>query len=112
MLQIINPAHGGVIAEMSEDTHDSVIAKYRAARAAQPRWAATPISERLAAIGRFRQGIVDHLERLAAILTSEVGKPIRQSRNELNGLLGRIDFFVESNICCTRTVTSWQRSVT
>ena len=94
MLQIINPAHGGVIAEMSEDTHDSVIAKYRAARAAQPRWAATPISERLAAIGRFRQGIVDHLERLAAILTSEVGKPIRQSRNELNGLLGRIDFFV------------------
>jgi acyl-CoA reductase-like NAD-dependent aldehyde dehydrogenase len=94
MLHIINPAHGGVIAELPEDTHDSVIAKYGAARSAQPRWAATPISERLAAIGRFRQGIVDHLERLAAILTSEVGKPIRQSRNELNGLLGRIDFFV------------------
>jgi gamma-glutamyl phosphate reductase len=94
MLHIINPAHGGVIAELPEDTHDSVIAKYGAARAAQPCWAATPISERLAAIGRFRQGIVDHLERLAAILTSEVGKPIRQSRNELNGLLGRIDFFV------------------
>jgi acyl-CoA reductase-like NAD-dependent aldehyde dehydrogenase len=34
-------------------------------------------------------------ERLAAILTSEVGKPIAQSRNELKGLLGRIDFFLE-----------------
>lgn len=34
------------------------------------------------------------LEKLVAILTSEVGKPIRQSRNELNGLLGRLDFFL------------------
>jgi acyl-CoA reductase-like NAD-dependent aldehyde dehydrogenase len=27
-------------------------------------------------------------------LTQEVGKPIAQSRNELNGLLGRLDFFI------------------
>ena len=31
---------------------------------------------------------------LARTLTAEVGKPIRQSRNELNGLTGRIDFFL------------------
>lgn len=94
MLKIINPAHGGTIAELAEDSADSVLAKYKAARAAQPAWAATPLATRLAAIRRFRAGIVDHLERLAAILTSEVGKPIKQSRNELNGLLGRIDFFL------------------
>ena len=35
------------------------------------------------------------LEVLATTLTSEVGKPIRQARNELNGLLPRIDFFLE-----------------
>ncbi|MGZ5252700.1 MAG: aldehyde dehydrogenase family protein, partial [Caldimonas sp.] len=34
------------------------------------------------------------LETLARTLTSEVGKPIAQSRNELNGFLGRIDFFL------------------
>jgi acyl-CoA reductase-like NAD-dependent aldehyde dehydrogenase len=28
------------------------------------------------------------------VMTRETGKPIRMSRNELNGLLGRIDFFV------------------
>jgi acyl-CoA reductase-like NAD-dependent aldehyde dehydrogenase len=94
MLHVINPAHGGVIAELPEDTHESVIAKYRAARAAQPAWAATPLATRLAAIRRFREGIVTHLDRLAAVLTSEVGKPIRQSRNELNGLLPRLDFFL------------------
>ena len=33
-------------------------------------------------------------EALARTLTEEVGKPIRQSRNELNGLAGRLDFFL------------------
>ncbi len=33
-------------------------------------------------------------DELARTLSLEVGKPIRQSRNELNGLLGRIDFFL------------------
>jgi acyl-CoA reductase-like NAD-dependent aldehyde dehydrogenase len=68
--------------------------KARAARAAQPAWMATPLHERLAIIGRFRAALVAELETLAATLTSEVGKPISQSRNELNGLLPRIDFFL------------------
>ena len=43
---------------------------------------------------RFRDGVVRDLETLAVTMTRETGKPIRMSRNELNGLLGRIDFFV------------------
>ena len=53
-----------------------------------------PIRKRLEAIAKFRERIVALHETLARTLTSEVGKPIRQSRNELNGLLGRIDFFL------------------
>jgi len=33
-------------------------------------------------------------EQLAAVLTTEVGKPIAQSRNELKGLAPRLDFFI------------------
>lgn len=95
MLTITNPADGSVITELPEDTHDTVVAKYRAARAAQPAWAATALEDRLACIRRFREGIVRDQDQLAAILTSEVGKPIRQSRNELAGLLGRLDFFLK-----------------
>jgi acyl-CoA reductase-like NAD-dependent aldehyde dehydrogenase len=94
MLRITNPADGSVIAELPEDTHESVVSKYRAACAAQPAWAATALEDRLACIRRFRDGIVREQDRLAAILTNEVGKPIRQSRNELAGLLGRLDFFL------------------
>ncbi len=69
-------------------------AKAAAARAAQPRWAAVPLPERKATIERFRAAIVAERESLAATLTREVGKPIRQSRAELDGVLGRIDFFL------------------
>jgi acyl-CoA reductase-like NAD-dependent aldehyde dehydrogenase len=96
MLKVTNPATGGTIAELATDTPHSVAVKCSAARAAQASWAARPLEQRLACIRRFREGIVSHLDRLAAILTSEVGKPIRQSRNELNGLLGRIDFFLDA----------------
>jgi len=94
MLQIQSPATGAVIAELPQDTHESVLAKYQAARAAQPAWAATSLAHRLDCIRRFRAGLVRDIDKLAAVLTSEVGKPIRQSRNEINGLLGRIDFFL------------------
>ena len=94
-LAIHNPATGSLIAELAADTPATVAAKAVAARAAQPRWAATPMTERLAAVQRFRALLVAELETLATTLTQEVGKPIGQSRNELNGLLPRIDFFVD-----------------
>ena len=94
-LTITNPATGQVITELPADTKATVAAKAEAARAAQPAWAALPIAERLAVVQRFRAGVVTELETLAATLTAETGKPISQSRNELNGLLPRIDFFLE-----------------
>ena len=60
------------------------------------------MTERAACIQRFRAAIVAELDLLAANLTSEVGKPISQSRNELNGLLPRIDFFLEQCEVATR----------
>jgi acyl-CoA reductase-like NAD-dependent aldehyde dehydrogenase len=64
-------------------------------RAAQPGWARTPLKKRLEAIARFRDLVARESDRLARVLTTEVGKPIAQSRNELKGLLPRIDFFLE-----------------
>jgi acyl-CoA reductase-like NAD-dependent aldehyde dehydrogenase len=93
-LKIFNPATGASIAELPADDAASVAAKAARARAAQPAWARRPYAERRACIERFRAALVEQLEPLAATLTSEVGKPIRQSRNEINGLLPRIDFFL------------------
>ncbi len=93
-MKILNPATNAVIKDVAEDSAASIRAKYARARAAQPSWGATPIRKRIDAIRAFRDRITTRLEELAQTLTAEVGKPIRQSRNELNGLLGRIDFFI------------------
>ena len=93
-MKIVNPATGAVIADIAADNAAAVRRKYEAARAGQVRWAKVPIRKRLDAIARFRERIVAMHETLARTLTHEVGKPIRQSSNELNGLLGRIDFFL------------------
>jgi acyl-CoA reductase-like NAD-dependent aldehyde dehydrogenase len=94
MLNVINPANGRVIAELPEHSAEAVAAAWRSARQAQPSWAAQPLPARIEVLRRFRGELIRDLERLAALLTAEVGKPIRQSRNEINGVLARIDFFL------------------
>jgi acyl-CoA reductase-like NAD-dependent aldehyde dehydrogenase len=93
-LRIINPATGKLLQAMATDDLASVRAKYRSARAAQPAWAALPLRRRLQAVAKFRAAIVEQAEELARTLTAEVGKPIAQARNELKGLLPRLDFFL------------------
>ena len=93
-MKIMNPATGGVIAEVAADSLKTVRAKYELARAAQPGWAAVPIKKRLAVLAKFRELLLSRQDILARTLTAEVGKPIRQSRNELTGLVARIDFFL------------------
>lgn len=104
-LKIFNPANGEHIVDVPADDAASVATKVAQARAAQPRWAATPLAERKACIVRFRVLLAERIEALAHTLTSEMGKPIKQARNEINGLLGRIDFFLEMVETATITET-------
>ncbi|NML86308.1 aldehyde dehydrogenase family protein [Polaromonas sp.] len=104
-LAIFNPATATLIAELPADNAASVAAKNGLAHAAQPGWAAWPLAARKACITRFRTAIVAELEGLAVTLTLETGKPVSMSRNELNGLLGRIDFFLAEVGAATATQT-------
>ncbi len=94
MLKIVNPATEQLIREVEEDTPAGVAEKFRRARVAQEEWAARGVRERVEALRRFRGIAESRKEDWAKITTSEVGKPIRQSHNEVNGFLGRIDFFL------------------
>ena len=94
-LKIINPATGALIVEIDADDANSVAGKAAQARAAQPKWATTSLADRKACIVRFRALLLERIEPLAHTLSAEVGKPIKQSRNEINGLITRIDFFLE-----------------
>jgi acyl-CoA reductase-like NAD-dependent aldehyde dehydrogenase len=94
MLKVMNPATGALIQDLPDDSAPEIAAKFGAAMEAQKAWAAEPLAKRLAVIKAFRGLVAARLEALAQTLTAEVGKPIAQSRNELNGMLARVDFFL------------------
>ena len=104
-LNVYNPATGEPIGALPADDAASVCAKASQARAAQTTWAKVPLADRKACIARFRSGIVAELDALASIMTRETGKPLSMSRNELNGLLTRIDFFLAEVSASTATQT-------
>lgn len=94
-LAVINPATGRTIGRLPADDSASVRRKFANARVAQHVWADVPLRRRIDVLRRFRELIVRDTEELARTLTEETAKPITQARNELRGLLPRLDFFLE-----------------
>ena len=105
-MKIMNPATETLIREVEEDTAASVEKKFHQAQAGQKKWAATPLAKRVEIMKRFREKLVGKTEELAKTLTLEVGKPISQSRNEVKGVVARIDFFIDNveKVAAERTV--------
>jgi acyl-CoA reductase-like NAD-dependent aldehyde dehydrogenase len=95
MLRITNPSDGTLILELPEDSGAAIAAKYRAARAAQPSWAERSITNRIGVLHNFKHRVAARRDDLARTLTREMGKPLRQSRNEIDALPSRIDFFLD-----------------
>ncbi|HVZ55067.1 MAG TPA: aldehyde dehydrogenase family protein [Chitinophagaceae bacterium] len=94
-MQVINPATEEQIEVIPEDSPATIQAKYEQVRAGQAAWAAQPLEQRIACLARFHELLDTHREDLARTLTGEMGKPLQQARNELNGARGRIRFFLE-----------------
>jgi acyl-CoA reductase-like NAD-dependent aldehyde dehydrogenase len=95
-MKIINPATEEVIKEISADTSESIKQKFNFLQQGQLRWKGISISERIDIIRRFSNLLEENLEVLADILTSEVGKPLQQSKNEINGARTRIKWLSEN----------------
>jgi malonate-semialdehyde dehydrogenase (acetylating)/methylmalonate-semialdehyde dehydrogenase len=73
-LDVYDPALGEVISQVPLSTSSDVDAAVRAAQAALPAWAATPIKERAQIFFRYRQLLEKHCAELSALVTEENGK--------------------------------------
>ncbi|MFP6872362.1 MAG: aldehyde dehydrogenase family protein [Verrucomicrobiales bacterium] len=96
-MNIVNPATDEVIERIEPDTDELIVRKLAGCREAQLAWGSKPIAERITCIERFSGLIHENMHRLAALMTSETGKPINQSINELNGAVGKNSFFVQQS---------------
>lgn len=90
-MKIVNPANGHIITQVETTEKDAIATSFSKAKAAGPLWAELSVDERLAIIVKFGALVQADTDRLAGILTSETGKPLQQSLNEIRGAHGRIE---------------------
>ncbi|GGH08450.1 aldehyde dehydrogenase [Pedobacter zeae] len=95
-MQIINPATEEIITSLEEDHSSTLQLKFDALNKAQALWANKTLQERMAVIAKFSDLLEAEIETLALVLTNEVGKPLQQSRNEINGARTRIKWMLSN----------------
>jgi acyl-CoA reductase-like NAD-dependent aldehyde dehydrogenase len=95
-MKIINPATEEIISIVAEDTNESTSAKFQILKAGQEAWGQISLFERIKTIMRFSDLLKENIEELSLILTSEVGKPLQQSCNEINGACNRIKWLAQN----------------
>ena len=95
-MKIINPATEEVIKEISEDSREDLMTKFRTLKSAQTHWSAVVLNQRVEILRDFSRLLEENIDGLAKILTSEVGKPLQQSRNEIKGAQARIKWLTDN----------------
>ncbi len=92
-----NPATGAPLAPVARTPLASIAAIVDRSRAAQRRWAAQPLDRRIEALAGFAGRLEDaaSAERLAAEITTEMGKTLREARGEVRNVRSRVQAFGE-----------------
>jgi len=97
-MKVINPATEELIREIPEDDAKSVQEKFELLKKGHPGWAKLPVQKRVDCIQRFYDLLLAEKDDLAKTLTTEVGKPLKESYNELNGARARMKYFIDNSV--------------
>ncbi len=102
--EVTNPATGEVIGTVPDGGADDARDAVAAADAAFGAWASTTAFERARLLYRAWELMVERADDLAALMTTEQGKPLRASRAEVNYGADFLRFFAEE---ATRVAGEW-----
>jgi succinate-semialdehyde dehydrogenase/glutarate-semialdehyde dehydrogenase len=99
-MKSFNPANGRVVGEVLETPVGSVPAIVARARAAQPAWAALGARRRADLLAKTADVLAARVDRHAALITAEMGKPLKEgvaeARSLSHGLARELDEIVEA----------------
>ncbi len=92
--QVINPATGGVVAELALATPGDVDIAVASARAALPGWSTATPAERSAVLFSLAELVEKHAQDIIAEEVSQTGKPVRLATEfDVPGSIDNIAFF-------------------
>lgn len=95
MIISVNPATGNEIARFEPHSAEQVDAALTQAAKAQSEWRNLPILERVALLKRMASVLRENAERYAQLITQEMGKPISESRGEIEKCAWNCEFYAE-----------------
>lgn len=96
-IAVHNPADDRPIGEISCFSAAEIGAAVERARAAQARWAETPVTDRLKIFRNFQRLLSEQKESVAAVITREAGKPKAEAvATEILVVLDAINFFLNN----------------
>src|SRR5487761_291867 len=95
LLKVMNPANERIIATVPEGTRDDAKRALDAAAHAQPKWEELAPIQRASYLFKIAELIRRDKERLARILTAEQGKPLYESRLEVEGSAQNFEYYAE-----------------
>lgn len=94
-LNVINPSNESVFATVPKGKREDVRKALDAATRAQPKWEELAPLQRAKYLYEIAKLIRRDKERLARILTSEQGKPLFESRAEIEGSASNFEYYAE-----------------
>ncbi|WP_339811361.1 NAD-dependent succinate-semialdehyde dehydrogenase [uncultured Imperialibacter sp.] len=92
----INPYNGQVIGIYKEQTSAEVDLKIEKAQKAFQSWRKVPVAERARLMAKAGAVLRDNVEEYAKMITQEMGKPISESRGEVNKCAWVCDYYAEN----------------
>ena len=95
VLQVRNPATGALVAMIPAMGVAETRRAIEAANAALPQWRSMVAKDRGAIIRKIGQMMVENRDDLAAIMTAEQGKPLAESKGEIDYAAGFLEWFAE-----------------
>jgi succinate-semialdehyde dehydrogenase / glutarate-semialdehyde dehydrogenase len=92
---VVNPATGEELAQIPRMGADETRRGIEAAQDAYPRWRATLAKDRARILRRWADLMIEHRDDLALLLTTEQGKPLAESRLEIEYAASFLEWFGE-----------------
>jgi succinate-semialdehyde dehydrogenase/glutarate-semialdehyde dehydrogenase len=95
-IDVVNPATEEVVGSVPSAAVADVELAVATAKRAFPDWAATDVEQRAHVLAKAASLIDEHAADLAALLTSEQGKPIAEARGEVTHLAHGVRYYAEA----------------
>ena len=94
-IEVLNPAHGTLVAKTVNSSAENARDAVEAAAVAFKSWSKMPAKERASYLRKWHDLILENADDLGALMTAEQGKPLSEAIGEVKYGAGFIEFYAE-----------------